>query len=96
MNNLGGIYGGATIIRSRLLPLLGQSGVLNGDFGLSSAAQAIKDQELNDIQDMYERSLLSLQADLDSYKTEAEELKQRWSVLTKICIIFNDCCCFLC
>lgn len=73
----GGIYGGATIIRSRLLPLLGQSGVLNGDFGLSSAAQAIKDQELNDIQDMYERSLLSLQADLDSYKAEAEELKQR-------------------
>lgn len=74
---IGGMYGGASVIRNRLLPLLGQSGVVNGDYGLSSALQIAKDQELNNIQDMYERSLSSMQSDLSNSKAEAEELKQR-------------------
>lgn len=73
----GGLYGGASVIRNRLLPLLGQSGVVNGDYGLSSALQIAKDQELNNIQDMYERSLSSMQSDLSNSKLQAEELKQR-------------------
>ncbi len=75
---LGGVYGGASVIKSRLLPWLGQ-GLLTGfpsDHALTLVAEsAAKDREINEIQDMYERSINNLEGDLADTKNEATELR---------------------
>ena len=76
----GGTYGGASIIKSRLLPWLGQ-GFLTAT-GVSTdttlgvlAESAAKDREINDIQDTYERSMQNLEEDLSNTRGEADDLK---------------------
>ncbi|XP_067663181.1 mitochondria-eating protein-like isoform X4 [Haliotis asinina] len=77
----GGMYGGANIIKSRLLPWLGQNfftsgGSVTADTSLSVLAEAsAKDREINDLQDMYERSMDDLERDLESMKTENQDLR---------------------
>lgn len=77
----GGMYGGANIIKSRLLPWLGQNfftsgGSVTADTSLSVLAEAsAKDREINDLQDMYEKSMDDLERDLQSMKTENQDLR---------------------
>ncbi|KAK2165880.1 hypothetical protein LSH36_44g00022 [Paralvinella palmiformis] len=76
----GGMYGGASVIKSRLLPWLGQgiftAGALTSDTSMGILAEvAAKDREINEIQDMYETSLKGLEADLSQTRVEADELK---------------------
>ncbi|KAK6173931.1 hypothetical protein SNE40_017300 [Patella caerulea] len=77
----GGLYGGANIIKSRLLPWLGQSffatgGNLSTDTSLSVLAEcAAKDREMNHLQTMYETSLDDLEGDLRSFRTENQDLR---------------------
>ncbi len=76
----GGVYGGASIIKSRLLPWLGSglisSNGLSGDTSLKLLADsAAKDREINEIQDMYEKSINTLETDLQHTRIEADELK---------------------
>ncbi|XP_046579445.1 mitochondria-eating protein-like isoform X4 [Haliotis rubra] len=77
----GGMYGGANIIKSRLLPWLGQNfftsgGSVTADTSLSVLAEAsAKDREINDLQDMYEKSMDDLERDLESMKTENQDLR---------------------
>ena len=73
----GGVYGGASTIKTRLLPWLG-SGVLaaSPEPSLSAMAEvAAKDREMNEIQDMYERSLQQLEEDLSQSRAETDELR---------------------
>ncbi|KAI0216399.1 Mitochondria-eating protein [Lamellibrachia satsuma] len=77
----GGAYGGAGIIKDRLLPWLGQGlvtvGGLSTDTSLNILADvAAKDRELGEVQDMYERSIQNLQADLTQTRLEADDLKK--------------------
>ena len=75
----GGVYGGASVIKSRLLPWLGQGIIASSGASLSLLADsAAKDRELNDIQDMYEKSLNTLERDLESTRVEADELKAEY------------------
>ena len=84
---LGGAYGGAEVLKSRLLPWLGQ-GLLastgyNNDRTLGILAEsAAKDREINHVSDMYERSLQELDGELQVTQAEAQDLKQQWVVLT--------------
>ena len=80
-SSLGGAYGGAGIIKDRLLPWLGQGlvtvGGLTSDTSLSILADvAAKDRELGEVQDMYERSIQTLQSDLQQVQLEANDLKK--------------------
>ena len=74
------MYGGVSTLKTRFLPWLGQGfyaagGVLpDTSLGLLAEVSA-KDREINDIQDMYENSMKSLEEDLTSTKIEADELK---------------------
>ena len=75
------MYGGSTIIKSRLLPFLGSNffttgGALTADSSLSVLAEAAsKNRELDELQDMYEHSLKELEADLDDRNTELQDVK---------------------
>ena len=76
----GGAYGGASVIKSRLLPWLGQgffsSSAVSADTSLSVLAEsAAKDRELNDLQDQFERSLTNLDDDLQATVAENNDLK---------------------
>ncbi|XP_005094633.1 mitochondria-eating protein isoform X1 [Aplysia californica] len=77
----GGMYGGANIIKSRLLPWLGQNfftsgGAVTADTSLSVLAEAAaKDRELSDLQEMYEKSLDDLDIELQSARNENQDLK---------------------
>ncbi|KAK7500618.1 hypothetical protein BaRGS_00008193 [Batillaria attramentaria] len=77
----GGLYGGASIIKSRLLPWLGQNfftsgGAVTADTSLSVLAEAAaKDRELNSMQDMYEKSLDDLDGELRKTQAENQDLK---------------------
>ncbi|XP_070197316.1 mitochondria-eating protein-like isoform X2 [Littorina saxatilis] len=77
----GGLYGGTNIIKSRLLPWLGQNfftsgGAVTADTSLSVLAEAAaKDRELADLQDMYEKSMNELEADLKDFQVENQDLK---------------------
>ena len=74
----GGLYGGASIIKSRLLPWLG-TGFFSGgtaDTSLSVIAEATsKNRELEDLQDMYETSLTDLERDLQAKEAENQDLR---------------------
>ena len=78
------MYGGANIIKSRLLPWLGQNfftsgGAVTADTSLSVLAEAAaKDRELTDMQEMYEKSLDELDGELNTAKTENADLKDEW------------------
>ena len=75
---VGGLYGGASIIKSRLLPWLG-TGFFSGgtaDASLSVIAEATsKNRELEELQDMYENSLKELERDLDAKEAENQDLR---------------------
>ncbi|KAK3762573.1 hypothetical protein RRG08_020652 [Elysia crispata] len=77
----GGMYGGANIIKSRLLPWLGQNfftsgGAVTADTSLSVLAEAAaKDRELSELQEMYEKSLDDLDIELQTARTENQDLK---------------------
>lgn len=77
----GGLYGGAGIIKSRLLPWLGQNfftsgGSVTADTSLSVLAEAAaKDRELNELQDMYEKSMDDLDVELRKAQAENQDLK---------------------
>ena len=77
----GGMFGGASIIKSRLLPFLGQNfftsgGAVTADTSLSIlAASAAKDRELDVLQDQYENSLQDLEADLKARENEVQDLR---------------------
>ncbi|XP_069129112.1 mitochondria-eating protein-like isoform X4 [Argopecten irradians] len=77
----GGLYGGAAIIKSRLLPFLGSNffttgGAVTADASLSVLAEAAgKNRELDELQDMYEQSLQDLEVDLDSKKAELQDVR---------------------
>uniref|UniRef100_A0A2C9KLZ8 Mitochondria-eating protein n=1 Tax=Biomphalaria glabrata TaxID=6526 RepID=A0A2C9KLZ8_BIOGL len=77
----GGLYGGANIIKSRLLPWLGQNfftsgGAVTADTSLSVLAEAAaKDRELSELQEMYEKSLDELDVELQKARTENQDLK---------------------
>lgn len=74
----GGLYGGASIIKSRLLPWLG-TGFFSGgtaDTSLSVIAEAAsKNRELEELQDMYEQSLQELEQDLKTKELENQDLR---------------------
>ena len=75
------MYGGASIIKSRLLPFLGQNfftsgGAVTADTSLSILAEnAAKNRELDDLQDQYETSLQDLEADLKARENEVQDLR---------------------
>lgn len=72
----GGVYGGASVLKSRLLPMLSQG--LLAPSGLTAdilTEVASKDREINEVQDMYERSLQTLEDDLTNTRAEADDLK---------------------
>ena len=71
---VGGIYGGAAIIKSRLLPWLSPGTITDTSSSLILEA-ARKDRQLSDIQTVYERSLLDLENDLSETRNEADDLK---------------------
>ena len=77
----GGLYGGASIIKSRLLPFLGQNfftsgGSVTADTSLSVLAEAAaKNREVDDLQDMYETSLNELEQDLKTKEMENQDLR---------------------
>ncbi|XP_052278073.1 mitochondria-eating protein-like isoform X1 [Dreissena polymorpha] len=75
----GGLYGGANVIKSRLLPFLGQTFFTSGstsDTSLSVLAEAAaKSRELEDMQDMYEESLKDLETDLRTKELENQDLR---------------------
>lgn len=81
---LGGMYGGASIIKSRLLPFLGQNfftsgGSVTADTSLSVLAEsAAKNREIDDLQDMYETSLNELEADLKDKEAENQDLRDEY------------------
>lgn len=75
------MFGGASIIKSRLLPFLGQNfftsgGAVTADTSLSIlATSAAKDRELDVLQDQYENSLQDLEADLKARENEVQDLR---------------------
>lgn len=75
------MFGGASIIKSRLLPFLGQNfftsgGSVTADTSLSILAEsAAKNRELDDLQDQYEVSLQDLEADLKARENEVQDLR---------------------
>lgn len=75
----GGMYGGASVIKSRLLPFLGQNFFTSGstsDASLNVIAEATaKNREIDEIQDMYEESLRELEADLRAKELENQDLR---------------------
>ncbi|KAJ8298084.1 hypothetical protein KUTeg_024615 [Tegillarca granosa] len=77
----GGMYGGASIIKSRLLPFLGQNfftsgGAVTADTSLSVLAEAAsKNRELDDLQEMYETSLRELEVELSRKENENQDLR---------------------
>ncbi|KAL8574623.1 hypothetical protein ACOMHN_055688 [Nucella lapillus] len=77
----GGLYGGTNIIKSRLLPWLGQSfftsgGAVTADTSLSVLAEAAaKERELGELQDLYEKSLSGLEEELQNTQAENRDLK---------------------
>jgi hypothetical protein len=81
------MYGGASIIKSRLLPFLGQNfftsgGSVTADTSISVLAEAAaKNREIDELQDMYETSLTELEADLKDKEAENQDLKDEY-VLT--------------
>ncbi|KAL4230902.1 Mitochondria-eating protein [Mactra antiquata] len=75
----GGMYGGASVIKSRLLPFLGQNFFTSGatsDTSLSVIAEATaKNREIDDLQDMYEDSLREIENDLRAKELENQDLR---------------------
>jgi hypothetical protein len=78
----GGVYGGASVIKSRLLPWLSAQFIGGAtlpsvtDATLDALSEAAaKERELQQVQDMYERSLKELETDLSVTKAEANDLK---------------------
>lgn len=80
------MYGGASIIKSRLLPFLGQNfftsgGAVTADTSLSVLAEAAtKNRELDDLQEMYEGSLRDLEVELRSRENENQDLRDEYVV----------------
>lgn len=78
------MYGGASIIKSRLLPFLGQNffasgGSITADTSLSVLAEASsKTRELDELQDMYEQSLQDLESELSMVQTENQDLRDEY------------------
>jgi chromosome segregation ATPase len=75
----GGVYGGASAIKQRLLPLLGQGFFASGistDTSLSILEDVgRKQREVTDLQSAYDESLERLEADLNLKQTENENLQ---------------------
>lgn len=77
----GGMYGGSAIIKSRLLPFLGSNffttgGAVTADTSLSVLAEAAgKNRELDELQDMYEKSLNELERDLEDKSAELQDVR---------------------
>lgn len=75
------MYGGTNIIKSRLLPWLGQNfftsgGAVTADTSLSVLAEAAaKDRELTELQEMYEKSLDELEIELRKKEAQNQDLK---------------------
>lgn len=76
---IGGMYGGASVIKSRLLPFLGQNFFTSGatsDASLSVLAETTsKNREIEELQDMYEDSLREIEADLRAKELENQDLR---------------------
>ena len=82
----GGLYGGASYIRARLLPLLGRDffygGSLSSDTSLSILAEAAsKTRELEEVRRIYENSLDDLERDMRDTRKENENLRAEYVVL---------------
>ncbi|XP_060554360.1 mitochondria-eating protein-like isoform X5 [Ruditapes philippinarum] len=75
----GGMYGGASVIKSRLLPFLGSTFFTSGttsDVSLGVIAEATaKNREIDDLQDMYEDSLRDIEGDLRAKELENQDLR---------------------
>ncbi|XP_052794777.1 mitochondria-eating protein-like isoform X7 [Mya arenaria] len=75
----GGLYGGTSAIKSRLLPFLGSSFFTSGatsDTTLSMLAEATaKNREIEEIKDMYEDSLAELESDIRARDLENQDLR---------------------
>ncbi|XP_064636266.1 mitochondria-eating protein-like isoform X3 [Lineus longissimus] len=73
----GGLYSGASVLKYRLLPWLGQGFLATGGIIPAEllAENVAKDREINDLQDKYERSITQLEADLRITQDEADTLK---------------------
>ncbi|KAK3588730.1 hypothetical protein CHS0354_019195 [Potamilus streckersoni] len=77
----GGLYGGASTIKSRLLPWLGQNffttgGSLTADASLGVIEEASrKNREIDELQDTYEMSMQELEADLRAKELENQDLR---------------------
>lgn len=73
------MYGGASVIKSRLLPFLGQNFFTSGstsDTSLGVLAEAsAKNREISELQDMYEDSLRDLESDLRAKELENQDLR---------------------
>jgi len=73
------MYGGASVIKTRLLPFLGQNFFTSGapsDASLSVLADAtVKTREIEDMQDMYEDSLREVESDLRARELENQDLR---------------------
>ncbi|XP_070554455.1 mitochondria-eating protein-like [Ptychodera flava] len=78
----GGMYGGAEILKNRLLPWLGQgflatAGSVSTDTSLHIMAEAAdKERQIAQLQDQYETQLDDLERDLNKSRTEADLLKK--------------------
>nr|XP_002742219.2 PREDICTED: mitochondria-eating protein-like [Saccoglossus kowalevskii] len=78
----GGMYGGADVLKNRLLPWLGQgflatASSVSTDTSLHIMAEAAdKERQIAQLQDQYEQQLDDLERDLNSSRTEAEDLKK--------------------
>merc|ERR1712137_138755 len=75
----GGLYGGASTIKNRLLPFLGSSFFTSGttaDTSLGVIADAVsKNRELEDLTDQYEDELRSIEPDLRAKELENQDLR---------------------
>lgn len=80
--NSGGMYGGASVIKSRLLPFLGSTFFTSGttsDVSLGVIAEATaKNREIDEIQNMYEDSLRDLETDLRAKELENQDLRDEY------------------
>jgi hypothetical protein len=79
---VGGMYGGASVIKSRLLPFLGSTFFTSGttsDVSLGVIAEATaKNREIDDLQDMYEDSLRDIEGDLRAKELENQDLRDEY------------------
>ena len=72
--NLGGLYGGAAIIKSRLLPWLGPGSIPDTSTAMILEA-ARRDRHISDMHSVYEKSMIDLENDLSDSRIQADDLK---------------------